>query len=73
MSHSDLGKGVSHKLLMERKRRQQSAKASFVMNMSQEQIQAADEMLKRLVDSKNDESIRPSKVRSYDYDSNSFG
>lgn len=73
MSHSDLSKGVSHKSLMERKLRQQSAKASFVMNMSHEQILEADKMLGGLVGSKDGESIRPSKVRSYDYESNSFG
>ncbi|MBJ2240608.1 hypothetical protein [Pseudomonas sp. MF6768] len=58
--------------ISERKARDQREKAEALASLSDEEIRAGDEMLKRFADSTHGKRLKPSGRRTYNYDKNSF-
>lgn len=58
--------------ISERKAREQREKAEALESLSEEEIQAGNEMLKRFAASPAWKRLKPSGRRSYNYDKNSF-
>lgn len=58
--------------ISERKARDQHEKSEALESLSEEEIQAGNEMLKRFADSPAGKRLRPSGRRSYNYDEDCF-
>ena len=58
--------------ISERKAREQREKAEALASLSDEEIRAGNEMLRRFAASPAGKRLKPSGRRSYNYDENSF-
>ena len=58
--------------ISERKARDQREKAEALASLSDEEIRAGNEMLRRFAASPEGRRLKPSGRRSYNYDENSF-